>query len=72
MQPSAENARDRATNSKKTTAKHKAVGELRELLINALYLALFLCAFAAYRALITGELLHGPLTFISAQASLRR
>jgi hypothetical protein len=61
MQPSAENARERETDSKKTTAKHKAVGEIRELLINALYLALFLCAFAAYRALITGELLHRPV-----------
>ena len=44
--------------SKKPTAKEKAVDELRELFINALYLALFLCAFTAYRALITGALLQ--------------
>jgi hypothetical protein len=44
--------------SEKPSAKQKAVRELRELFINALYLALFLCAFSAYRALITGELLH--------------
>jgi hypothetical protein len=43
---------------KKPTAKETAVTEFRELLINALYLALFLCAFNAYRALVTGELLH--------------
>jgi hypothetical protein len=61
MQPTAANARDRATSSKRERAKHKVAGELRELLINALYLALFLCAFTAYRALITGELLHKPV-----------
>ena len=44
--------------SKTARAKAKAVDELRDLFINALYLALFLCAFSAYRALITGELLH--------------
>ena len=41
--------------------KQKIIGELHELFIDALYLALFLCAFTAYRALITGELLHTPV-----------
>ena len=43
------------------SAKQKVVGELHELFIDALYLALSLCAFTAYRALITGELLHTPV-----------
>lgn len=40
----------------RASARTRVTGELRELLINAAYLALFLCAFTVYRALITGEL----------------
>lgn len=38
------------------SAKRKAADELRELAANTAYLALFLCAFTAYRALVSGEL----------------
>ena len=43
--------------SKRAGIKSKATDELREWFVNAAYLALFLCTFAVYRALITRELL---------------
>ncbi len=43
--------------SKKAAIESKATDELREWFVNAAYLALFLCTFAVYRALITRELL---------------
>jgi hypothetical protein len=50
-----------STRAARPNAKEKAVDELRELFVNALYLSLFLCAFTAYRALITGELTHASV-----------
>ena len=55
------NGRAATTGKRAMSTKQKIVGELHELFIDAFYLALFLCAFTAYRALITGELLHTPV-----------
>ena len=55
--------------SKKAAIKSKATDELREWFVNAAYLALFLCTFAIYRALITRELL-GSRTVVQLGASL--
>ncbi len=55
--------------SKKAAIKSKATDELREWFVNAAYLALFLCTFAIYRALVTGELL-GSRVVVQLGASL--
>jgi len=54
--------------SKPLTRKQKAAIELREWFVNSAYLALFLCSFAIYRALITGEL--GGNVYVEFGASL--
>lgn len=48
--------------SKRAAIQSKATSELREWFVNAAYLALFLCTFAIYRALITGEVLDSRVT----------
>jgi len=47
---------DDTHDSTKVKLKAKLGEEIRELLSTAAYLALFLCAFAAYRSLITSEI----------------